>query len=121
MSAFLPIVLTAVTWTPDRMKGDVFFYSDHSVERIDLRRTLSISLVAPSKTSKLYKVRFKMMTPVEDSVTTLIDYSVTVDCTFIIPAKANLADRENIKADFLEFLLGANEVNNTVEDLAPMF
>lgn len=97
MPAFAPIALTspipAVTMTPVRIKGDVAFYEDQSQPIAELRKTLSISLTSPSKTSKLYKMRCRVVMPVADAVTGSYSHSLTFDCTTLMPKEATEASR----------------------------
>lgn len=97
MPAFAPIVLATlvppVTMTPVRIKGDVAFYEDMNESVPELRKTLSLSLVPPSKTSKLYKMRCRVVLPVADPVTGAFSYSLTFDNTVLMPKESTTAAR----------------------------
>lgn len=120
MPQFATITLTSTTWVPERMKGDIAFYTDIAEPVIELRKSLSISVVPPSKTSKLYKVRCKIVVPVADAVTGLLSHSNTLDATFMIPKQSLAAERTAILADLTE-LVGDAIMTSLVVDLAPVY
>lgn len=123
MPQFSTITLGTTVFTPERMKGDVAFYTDVSQPILELRKTLSMSVTAPSKTSKLFKVRVKMVTPCEDPVLTgTVSHSVSADCVFMLPAKSSVAERTVLLTD-LKALVAATggELDDQVLDLAPIY
>jgi hypothetical protein len=102
------------------MKGDVAFYTDITEPNIELRKTLSMSVTPPSKTSKLYKVRCKIVAPVADAVTGLLSHSNTADFTFLLPKQSLTTERTGLLLDVSELIAHA-VVEEQVVALAPIY
>lgn len=122
MPQFQVITLTTTTWTPERMKGDVAFYSDTTEAIVELRKTLSVSIAPPTKTSKLYKVRTKLTLPVADPITGQYSYSNTFDSTFLLPKASDASSRGDLLLDVQELVAAAGGIIEAqVVNLTPIY
>lgn len=115
MPAFAPIIINdgaatpvAHTFNPVQINGNVAMFADRATGITVGFPLLTTSLSRPSKTSKLTKVRFKLVMPIletlgNNTVTGIVPsptkaYDVTFDCSFLLPERCSLADRNNILA-----------------------
>lgn len=129
MPAFLPITKTAIPWVPVRHVGNVFTYSDLTQAIPELRKTLAISLSEPSKTSKLYKVNFRITIPVEKmdkSVTPavglgVVDYFNVINHTLTFDARSTMDDRNAIYDAMTDFLTLSDEAADVGSDLKALY
>lgn len=98
----------AHTFSPVTISGPVASYADRSGGIAVGFPTITASLVAPSKTSRLYKARIKVVMPVLETISNSTmsgilpaptkAYDLTADMTFFMPERSTLADRKNIFA-----------------------
>jgi len=92
------------------------------------KATLTHSL--PSKTSRLHKVRFKLVLPVLETTSNSTysgiapaptkAYDLTADVTFFMPERATLQQRKDLWKLFHE-CLDANQVRSCIEDLESVY
>jgi hypothetical protein len=98
----------AHTFAPVTIKAEVASYADR-VGGISVGYpTITASLSQPTKTSRLYKARLKVVMPVLETVSNSTmsgilpaptkAYDVTADMTFFMPERSTLSDRKNILA-----------------------
>lgn len=98
----------AHTFAPVGINGPVASYADRASGISVGYPRLTASLVVPSKGSKLYKARFKLVLPVLENITNSTmsgvlpaptkAYDLTADLQFIMPERSTLQDRKNIMA-----------------------
>lgn len=94
---------TDVVFNPVRLVGPLAIYNDKLFNPGNMAAmpVLSISSILPSKTSKLQKVRVKLVVPepTRDALGVAIpntkDFEQTFDATWIVPERASSAVREN--------------------------
>lgn len=131
MSQILPIVATTATqWIPVKRNGNVVVYQNLNAQPIPaLRKTLTISLTEPSKTSKLYKARFRIVTPVEKMDNTVtpavgtgeVDYLTSADVTYTFDARSSSAARGALHTDVFEFMNLSDEMQDVMILLTPLY
>jgi hypothetical protein len=124
MPAFANIVLNdgagtpvAHTFAPNTLVGTLSTFADRSGGIAVGYPVISISSVSPSKTSRLYKVRAKIVMPVLEVVNSSTysgitpaptkAYDMTADMTFFIPERSTLQQRKDILAFAKNFLSNA--------------
>lgn len=107
MPALAPVTLdhsqdstkTYVTLTPTKIEGGIAFWTNYAAPTPSLAATMTASVAGPSKTSRLQKVRMKIIDPVpkksaDGSVTTLVvDHLNTVDVNFTVSESATRFER----------------------------
>lgn len=115
MPAFGPIVIkdaatppVAHTFSPVQISGNVASYADRLSGVAVGYPHITASMVRPSKTSRLTKVRLRCVMPVletlgTNTVTGIVPqptkaYDVTADLTFILPERSGLQHRQDILA-----------------------
>lgn len=83
---------------------------------------LTISNTAPQGTSKVYKVRAKLVVPYSDDgfIDPLQVYSTTAEVTFLLPLRATAQDRSDILA-LMVSLLDDQQVKTAVGDLESVY
>jgi len=115
----------AHTFAPVAVNGDLASYADRSGGISVGYPTITASLAAPSKTSRLYKARIKVVMPVLETISNSTmsgiapaptkAYDITADMTFLMPERSTLQDRKNILA-FAKNLLANAVVTALVEN-----
>lgn len=105
----------AHTFAPLSIVGNLATYEDRSGGISVGYPRILIWVNPPSKTSRLQKVRIKIMRPSLESVTNSTysgitpaptkAYDTSFDCTFFLPERGTLADRKDILA-YAKNLLG---------------
>lgn len=108
------------TFNPISKIGNLASYSDDSAISIAVEPLLTISNVRPSKTSKLYKVRAKMVLPVSavdanDVPTGVKAREASVDVTFLFHETATDAEKLNLLTCFEGLLANADVVSVITE------
>jgi hypothetical protein len=129
MPQIQPITATAIQWTPVKRIGNAVVYNDLTQPIASLRKTLTLSFAEPSKTSKLFKIRIRIVSPVEamdKSVTPnvglgVVDYLNSVDMTYIYDARSTDVSRLEIVDGIFNLLNFSPEVSALAEDLTPLY
>lgn len=98
----------AHTFAPVTILGTMASYADRSSGISVGYPTITASLTAPSKTSRLYKARLKVVFPVLETISNSTmsgiapaptkAYDLTADMTFLMPERSTLQDRKDILA-----------------------
>lgn len=98
----------AHTFGPVGTKDGVSSYADRSGGIAVGYPTITVSLIQPSKTSKLYKARIKVVMPVLETISNSTvsgilpaptkGYDMSADVTFILPERSSLQNRKDILA-----------------------
>lgn len=115
----------AHNFTPSGITGDVAKYDDR-VGGISVGfPRITISSVAPSKTSRLYKVRAKVVLPVLENVAGTASngftpapvkaYDLMADMTFILPERSVTQNRKDLLA-FAKNLLSHAVMTAVIQD-----
>jgi len=90
------------TYSPVSIKGDLATWFDRTYNSGMSAGfgQLTASLVRPSKTSKLNKVRVKLALPtlITGGVSPFVEYTTSVDIQFLLPELSTEADRQNVLA-----------------------
>lgn len=124
MAAFANIVLNdaaltpvAHTFAPNTLVGLVASYADRSGGISVGYPTITINQSLPSKTSRLYKVRAKIVLPVLEVVNSSTwsgitpaptkAYDMTAVLEFFLPERSTLQNRKDIRAFAKNFLIDA--------------
>lgn len=98
----------AHTFAPVNILGNTASYADRAGGISVGYPTVSVTLSLPSKTSRLYKARLKVVMPVMETISNSTmsgilpaptkAYDLTADMIFYMPERSTLADRTNILA-----------------------
>lgn len=132
MSQIKPIAFTAPlteNFVPVAHNGNVVVYHDRAQAIPSLRKTLTLSLAVPTKTSKLYKARFRMVVPVEKMDlsgatpvgTGIADYINSFDLTYILDGRSTEASRQDLFNLLSEFLGSSDEASDLAVQLLPLY
>lgn len=115
----------AHNFTPSGISGDVAKYDDRSGGISVGFPRITISSAAPSKTSRLYKARVKVVLPVLENIAGTSSngftpapvkaYDLTADMTFILPERSTQQNRKDLLA-FAKNLLANAVVTSVVQD-----
>lgn len=115
----------AHTFAPVNLIGNAANFADRSGGIAVGYPTVLATMSLPSKTSRLYKARFKVVLPVLETVSNSTmsgilpaptkAYDLTADMTFFMPERSTLADRKNILA-YAKNLLANAVVTALVEN-----
>lgn len=107
----------AHTFAPLSVTGPLAIYEDRAGGISVGFPRISLSVLPPSKTSRLTKVRAKLVYPVLEVVNSSTysgitpaptkAYDVTADLTFFMPERSTLQQRKNLNALFKNFLANA--------------
>lgn len=117
---------TTYAFYPVRREGAVVFYRESEHEVPALRSSLSISLVEPTKTSRLYKVRMKCVVPVAEvdpntsAQTGKVARLNSFDLSFIFDANSTTDERQ-IMVNTLNELAAHTIFADVVKKLEPIF
>lgn len=129
MPAFAPITLAGngktVNFTPLKLSGSVASWTDFGALTLALQPQLTSSVVAPSKTSSLYKSRVKMVVPfavldVNDDETAVVDHLNSFDITFLFDKKSTLETRRQTYELCKQALANAL-LQDTIELVRPVY
>lgn len=132
MTAFAAVTINdgaatpvAHTFSPVNIVADVAKFADRSGGISVGYPTLTVSLTAPSKTSRLYKARCKVVMPVLETISNSTmsgiapaptkAYDLTADMTFFMPERSTLQNRKDILA-YAKNLLAHAMVTALVQD-----
>jgi len=98
----------AHTFAPVTITGPIASFADRSGGISVGYPVISASLTAPSKTSRLYKARLKLVLPVLETISNSTmsgiapaptkAYDLTADMTFLMPERSTLQNRKDILA-----------------------
>lgn len=98
----------AHTFAPVGINGAVASFADRSGGFSVGYPTITASIANPSKTSRLYKARFKVVLPVMETISNSTmsgiapaptkAYDLTADVTFLMPERSSLQNRKDILA-----------------------
>lgn len=129
MPQFAPLSLSAdnavttSTFSPATIKGDVAAYEDRALGVSIGYPRVTASVARPSKTSRLSKVRLKVVVPVLEAVTgtnltgvtppAAVAYTTSADIVFMLPERSNLNQRQALLY-LVQSLLAAAEVSALV-------
>lgn len=115
----------AHTFTPSGITGEVARYHDRSGGISVGFPAISISSVTPSKTSRLYKARVKVVLPVLENTSGSASngftpaptkaYDLMADMTFILPERSVKQNRKDLLA-FVKNLLAQPVITSVIED-----
>lgn len=115
----------AHTFSPVGISGDVAKFADRSGGISLGFPQITISSVAPTKTSRLYKARIKVVLPVlENSTGTASNgfapaptkaYDLMADMTFILPERSTQQNRKDLLA-FVKNLLAHATPTSVIQD-----
>lgn len=89
------------TYTPSSNQGGLSSWINYAAATPTLQSKLTVSVAQPSKTSKLYKARIKLVVPVpkkdlNGAVTGLVDHVNSVDMTFLSSEASTILERSNL-------------------------
>lgn len=111
MPAQGPITLTkGLVFNPLGKTGNIASYSDDNAVSVAVEPTLTISSTRPSKTSKLFKARYKLTFPISsvDPVTNVATgYKIresSADVTFIFHETATESERQDTLDQFIALM-----------------
>lgn len=121
MSAFAPIVLGAVTFTPSSIdaQGVAKLFATGS-GGFDTRQGISLSVKIPKAGGTVARVTAKVVVPVLDSVTGLKTGEAIATAEFVLPKVAGSSERNQLLS-LLESFLGDPAVVAAVEDLESIY
>lgn len=122
MSAFAPIVLaTAGTFAPSSIDSQgVAKLFKAGTGGFDTRQAVSLSVRLPKVGGSVARVTAKGVIPIIDAVTGLKTGECIASCEFILPSKADAADREAVHTLMSEFLAD-NAVTAAVYELESIY
>lgn len=98
------------TFSPDGQEGNLSAYADRVTNGdIDAGNgIITLSLAKPSKTSKLKKVRAKLVCPIMDTVlTSSVHHTLSADVVFLLPTTSSLQERKNLRVLFANLMIDA--------------
>lgn len=110
----------AHTFSPSGIEGPLAKFDDRSGGISVGFPRITISSIAPTRTSRLYKARFKIVLPVLENTSGSSSngftpaptkaYDLTADMTFILPERSTLQNRKDIFAFAKNLLSNATAV-----------
>jgi hypothetical protein len=115
---FQPITLTLGSdtlgvYVPDARNGNIFSFAEQGATSLATTGTLTSSITKPTKSQKLYQVRFRMFDNVSKTVldadgnqseTGVLDYEDSVDVVFKFDARSDQNRRQLLMKKFMAFL-----------------
>lgn len=109
------------TWEPDRIDGPLatWFEKTRFSGVAAGFSPLTISLTRPSATSKVTKVRCKLVVPYLDA-DGLVEYSTTFDGTFLLPTASTLQNRKDLTA-FIAGLIDGGILETVVREQSSIY
>lgn len=115
----------AHNFTPSGIKGDIAKYEDRIGGISVGYPQITISSMAPSKTSRLYKVRAQVVLPVLENTSGTASngftpaptkaYDLRADMTFMLPERSTLQNRKDLFA-FAKNLAAQAVMTSVVQD-----
>lgn len=115
----------AHTFAPVTINGPLASYADRSGGIAVGFPTITASLTSPTKTSRLYKARLRVVVPVLETLSNSTvsgilpaptkGYDMTADMTFLMPERSTLQNRKDLLA-FAKNLLANALVTAVIEN-----